>query len=352
MNLDRFFLNSLPRIQAQLENWWNFGEQETPCLLITLAPQDGDAYEEVPLERWWKDRDFIIERQMKLMETQRYFGQAMPFHYVDCSSSAMAGVLGARMQLVNRDTMWAYPCFETVEQVIEMPLGRDTFWYAQARALTERSVALAKDHHFVTLFAMEGITDILAGLYGTENFLADLLEKPQAVKRAMEHVKRLWIELFDEFQEILKQTGNGGGIGWAGIWAPGTTFPMQEDFSYMISNRMFREFVLPHVRDMADAMEYPFYHLDGIGAIPHLESLLEIERLRVIQWIPGAGKERIGDWYPLIRRILAAGKSVQAFATAPEVDELVAEVGTRGLLITVTASDEEAEQLSEKYHLY
>jgi hypothetical protein len=72
----------------------------------------------------------------------------------------------------------------------------------------------------------------------------------------------------------------------------------------------------------------------------------------VIQWIPGAGKERISDWYPLIRRILAAGKSVQAFATAPEVDELVAEVGARGLLITVTASEEEAEDLAEKYHLY
>ena len=351
MNLGRFFSNSLPEIQAKLENWWNYSEQEHPCLLITIPPENAETYDDVSLESWWKDRAFIIERQMKLMEGQRYFGQAVPFHYVDCSSSAMAGVLGANMQLVNRDTMWAYPCFETVEQVIDMELRRDTFWYAQARALTEQSVALAKDHHFVTLFAMEGITDILAGLYGTENFLADLLEKPQAVKRAMEHVKRLWIELFDEFQGILKQTGNRGGIGWAGIWAPGTTFPMQEDFSYMISNRMYREFVLPHVRDMVDAMEYPFYHLDGIGAIPHLEALLEIERLRVIQWVPGAGKERIADWYPLIRRILEAGKSVQAFTRADEVDELVKEVGARGLLITVDAKLEEAEKLAEKYPL-
>jgi len=351
MNMGRFFSNSLPEIQAKLENWWIFGEQEFPCLLITLPPEEADEYVAVPLERWWKDRDFIIERQMKLMESQRYFGQAVPFHYIDCSSSAMAGVLGANMQLVNRDTMWAYPCFETVEQVTDMELRRDTFWYAQARALSERSTALAKDHHFVTLFAMEGITDILAGLYGTENFLADLLEKPREVKRAMEHVKRLWIELFDEFQGILKRSGNRGGIGWAGIWAPGTTFPMQEDFSYMISNRMYREFVLPHVRDMVDAMEYPFYHLDGIGAIPHLEALLGIERLRVIQWVPGAGKERIADWYALIGRILEAGKSVQAFAKADEVDELVKEVGARGLLITVDANLEEAEKLAEKYHL-
>ncbi len=351
MNMERFFLNSLPKIQATLENWWNFGEQGYPCLLITIPPEAADAYEDVPLERWWKDQDFIIQRQMKLMENQRYFGQAMPFHYIDCSSSAMAGVLGANMQLVNRDTMWAYPCFDSVEQVIDIPLKRDTFWYAQARSLTEQSTARAKDHHFVTLFAMEGITDILAGLYGTENFLADLLEKPREVKRAMEHVKRLWIELFDEFQGILKQTGNRGGIGWAGIWAPGTTFPMQEDFSYMISNRMYREFVLPHVRDMIDAMEYPFYHLDGIGAIPHLDALLEIERLRVIQWVPGAGKERIADWYPLIRQILEAGKSVQAFTRADEVEELVKQVGARGLLVTVDATIDEAERLVEKYHL-
>lgn len=348
---NNFITLRLPSIQAKLESWWEFGDQEFPCLLFTLPPENPKLVPDTDdLEKWWKDTDFIVDRQMKLMANQRYFGQAVPFHYVDCSSSAMSGVLGARMQLVNKDTMWAYPCFESVEQVAEMALTRDTFWYRQARTLTERSVSLAKDNHFVSLFAMEGITDILAGLFGTENYLVDLVLKPDQVKRASEHVKRMWIELFHEFQQIIDQTGNYGSIGWAGIWAPGSHFPLQEDFSYMISHAMYREFVLPHVIDMIEVMDYPLYHLDGIGAIPHLDSLLAIDKLKAIQWVPGAGKERLQDWYELIERILRGKKSVQVFAEPDEVDDLVKHVGARGLLITVqNASQQEAEELVIKY---
>ena len=344
-----FFTEKLPEIQTSLETWWEHGEQEKPCVLITIPPENLPGLPVTnDLEKWWKDIDFTINRQIVLMENQHYYGEAVPFHYIDCSSSAMSGVLGSKMQLVNKDTMWAYPCFDTVEQVAEMALGRDTFWYQHARTLTERSVAMAKDHHFVSLFAMEGITDILAGLYGTENFLVDLVEKPEAVARAAEHIKRIWIELFTEFQEILSKTGNFGQIGWAGIWAPGTHFPMQEDFSYMISGAMFRKFVLPHVSDMVDAMEYPLYHLDGIGALPHLPMLLQLSKLRAIQWVPGAGKERIREWYDVIKMILNSGKSVQVFIQADELEDLVTHVGSRGLLATVSATVEEAEKLMEE----
>lgn len=349
--LKELFSTQLPAIQEKLSAWWEFAEQKHPCLLITLPPDRGVGLPDTDdLNRWWMDTDFILHHQMKLIEGQQYFGQAIPFHYIDCSSSAMSGVLGARMQLVNKDTMWAYPCYERVEQVVDMALRRDTFWYRQARSLTEKSVAKAKDHHYVSLFAMEGITDILAGLYGTENFLADLVEKPNEVSQAAEKIKRIWIDLFQEFQGLLSHTGNRGGIGWAGIWAPGTHFPMQEDFSYMISNRMFKRFVFPHLMDMVDAIEYPLYHLDGVGALSHLETLLSITKLKAIQWVPGAGKESIVQWYPLIQRILSMRKSVQVFAEVAEVDDLVKNVGSRGLLITVRAeSVDEAEKLVERY---
>jgi hypothetical protein len=346
-----FFATRLPEIQARLENWWNHGEQENPLLLITLPPP---ASANIPdtgdLDRWWMDVDFIIDRKMKLFDHERYYGVAVPFHYIDRSASALAGVLGAHMKFVDKETMWAYPCFESVEQVAEVLLDRTNIWYQKASELTRRSAALAHDHHFIGLWALEGMTDNLAGLYGTENFLVDLIRKPREVARAMENIKRIWIDLFREFNAMIAASGNRGGIGWAGIWAPGTTFPLQEDVSYMISNAMFREFLLPHLCDQIDAMEYAFYHLDGIGAIQHLDTLLGIAKLRVIQWVPGAGKERVGDWYELIRTILEAGKSVEVFAKPGEVADLVKNVGPRGLLISVEATEEAAQRLVDRYY--
>jgi hypothetical protein len=285
---------------------------------------------------------------MKVIDGQRYFGQAVPCHFVDRSASAMSGVLGARMQMIDQETMWAYPCYESVDQVAEVALDRESPWYQTAYEITRRSVALAKGHHYVSVWPLEGVSDILPGLYGTENFLVDLIHKPQEVARAMEQVKRIWIELFHEFSGMIAQCGNRGGIGWAGIWAPGTTFPLQEDVSYMFSKDMYQKFCLPHLLDFIDAMDYAFYHLDGVGAIKHLDTLLGIPKLRVIQWVPGAGKERVSDWYELIRKILAAGKSIQVFARPWEVDDLVKNVGARGLLITVDASKEEALRLIDR----
>lgn len=64
----------------------------------------------------------------------------------------------------------------------------------------------------------------------------------------------------------------------------------------------------------------------------------------------GAGQEAVRPWYPLIRRILAAGKSIQVFARPEEVDELVREVGPRGLLISCGAvSAAEADRLRARY---
>ena len=345
------FDSRLPAIQSRLENWWQSGDQEQPCLLFASGPVDSTALPDTDdLWTWWTDVNFIIDRLIKRLDGQRYCGDAVPHHYVDLGSSAIAAILGAEMETLDKRTVWAHPTLDSLDQIHDVRVDRDGLFYRVLRETTERSVALAKDHHFVSHFALNGITDTMAALYGTENLLVDMATRPGQVAKAMEHLKRIWVEVFDEFQAILDQTGNRGSIGWAGIWAPGSTFPIQEDFSYMISGEMFRQLCLPHVVEMVEAMECPFYHLDGEAALVHLDALLDIQKLRVIQWVPGAGKERIDLWYDVIQRVLEAGKSVQVFAQAGEVDNLLKHVGTRGVLITLTdATEQEAMALCERF---
>ena len=263
----------------------------------------------------------------------------------------MAVILGAEMQYLDKETVWPHPQLESAEQICDISLDRDNFFYKLLREITERSVALSDRHHFVTLFALGGIADTVAALYGIENLLVDMITKPASVKRAMKHTKKIWLEVFEEFQSILNQSRNSGGIGWAGIWAPGSTFPIQEDFSYMISNEMFREFCLEHIKDMVDVMDYPLYHLDDKASLSHLDTLLGIKEFKAIQWIPGAGMEALPQWYDIIRRILGAGKSVQLFGQIEEVEPLLETVGTRGILVSIekNITPEEAVVL-EKYY--
>jgi len=331
----------LPRcIEHRLRNWWEFGDQEHPCILASVRrPDASPAPDTDDVTRFWTDVDYIVERKMAEIDAQEYLGVAVPYHYVDQGSSAMAGVLGCRMTFVDKTTVWADPVLNSGEAVADVALDRNSVIYRRIQEITARSAALAHDHHFVAPFALEGMSDLMAALYGIENFLIDLIDKPEVVKRGMTRLKELWLQSFSEIQTMIRGSGNSGGIGWVGIWAPGSTFPLQEDVAYNLSPDMFRSFCLPHLHDQIAAMEYPFFHLDGVGMIPHLDMLLDIPKLKAIQWGPGAGKERLGQWYGLIRRILSAGKSVQVFAQSEEVDSLVQNVGARGLLVILTDTE-------------
>ena len=344
---------NLQEIQAYLENWWNHGEQKYPCIKAIKQPAHQSHIPDTQdLCKWWTDVDFVIKRQMRLMDNQKYMGVAVPYHYVNLGASAMAGVLGAEMEYVNQSTIWAHPNPKliTIDQVFDVQLERTNFFYRLVHEITRRSAALAKNHHFIAPFALGGAADTLAGLYGSENLLIDMIQNQQSVARAMAMVTQVWIEVFKEISELIAESGNCGGVGWTGVWAPGTTFPIQEDFSYMISSEMFERFCLPQIRNMADAMDYPIYHLDGKGAVRHVESLLKIDNIKAIQWEPGAGGGDIKQWYDLIRYILNSKRSVQICARAEEVEDLVKNVGARGLLIGIAnPATEEAARLFDKY---
>lgn len=332
-----FAFERMGGIGARLAAWWHGEGQERPLLVCTVPGAVGAPPETAgDLDRWWTDASFRTEQAMRAIDAATCHYEAVPYHYVDFGSSAMASLLGARMEFVDRETVWAYPVYDSVEEAAEASIDRSSPYYRYLRRLTELSSERAPGHHYVTLFALGAPGDTLAAIYGTERLLIDMIERPNRVEQAMGRMKRLWIECLHEFNRIIDTAGNPGNVGWAGVWAPGTTFPMQEDFSYMISPDMFRRFCLPHIVDMVDVLEYPMYHLDGMGAIGHLDALLDIVGLRVIQWVPGAGHERIDRWYDLIRHVLDRGKSIQVFAEADEIPGLVAAVGTRGLLVTVT----------------
>lgn len=339
-------------VKDRLSNWWAHGDQEFPCILAETP--NADYATSVPdtddLRRFWTDTDFVMDRSMAHIKATTYHGLAVPFHYIDQGSSAMACVLGCPMEFVDKETTWAHECLSSIEDVPGVTLRDDNPVFARILELTRWSAGLAANHHLVAPFALEGMTDVMAALYGMENFLMDLIEQPEAVERGMTHLKNIWLTAFAQVQKEIAKSGNGGGCGWVGIWAPGTTFPIQEDVAYNLSPDMFRRFCIPHIQDEVAVMDYPFFHLDGTGMLPHLDALLEIKALPAIQWQPGAGKEAIALWYDVLRKILAGGKSVQVYAEPHEVDDLVRAVGARGLMIKLTrATPDDVARLLERY---
>jgi 5-methyltetrahydrofolate--homocysteine methyltransferase len=64
----------------------------------------------------------------------------------------------------------------------------------------------------------------------------------------------------------------------------------------MIGPKMFRRLSLPDLKATCQRLGRSFYHLDGVGQIPHQPYLLGIEELDGMQWIPGDGKPDCSSW--------------------------------------------------------
>lgn len=94
-----------------------------------------------------------------------------------------------------------------------------------------------------------------------------------------------------------------------------------------------------------------FYHLDGPGQLPHLDSLLSISKLKGIQWIPGAGAPDYKQWPDVYRKIRDAGKLIQLFGDVDTLYTVEEQLGSaEGIVFTGTARNEaEAIHCLERY---
>ena len=136
------------------------------------------------------------------------------------------------------------------------------------------------------------------------------------------------------------------------LWCPGKWYPLQCDFSAMISPEMFETFVAPYLREQCRWLDHSIYHWDGPGQIPHLEILLDIPELDGIQWTPGAGNPDVASpkWFPLYERIQQKGKLLVLLGVAAnDVERVLQELSPKGLLISAYCeSENEARELLRK----
>ena len=114
------------------------------------------------------------------------------------------------------------------------------------------------------------------------------------------------------------------------------------DFSYMISSEHFHEFVLPELKAELDWLPHSVYHLDGVGSLTHLDTLLSLEKLHGIQWVPGHGKPSPLQWIELYQKIQKAGKGLQIGCSASEVIPLCEALDPQGVQLSTGGLDEDS----------
>ena len=343
------------RIKKDYTAWWR-GELSRPLLYISGVAEGGNASDLPAFPAFLTNFPLdvtpveVVHKFVETLARQRYVADTFPYFLINFGPGVLSAFLGAKL-LTRPDTVWFKPADGVSLSNLRIEFDESAYWWQRVKSITETSVEMIGHIVQITFTDMGGNLDILAGLVGTEPLLRGLLDHPNDVHRALERITEVWLECYDELYAIIRRRCPGTQA-WAPTWAPASTYMLQSDFSFMISPDMFKEFVLPDLESCCDHVEYSFYHLDGVGEIPHLEHLLSLDKLRGIQWIPGAAKPIASEWPDLLRRIRDGGKLAQIYTDCSGVRKICREIGGKGFLFVVGDAMplEEAEAFVEEIH--
>ncbi len=158
---------------------------------------------------------------------------------------------------------------------------------------------------------------------------------PEKVKAALQDVCRVHTEVMEALATAL-DVSTYGSVNIECAYVAGRQSRPQCDVSCMISDEMFREFVVPCLISEGDDADAFIYHLDGPGALRHVEALCEIKDLDLIAWVPGAG-QKDEDWSSLHEKIDLLGKGHSQYrATQQQIIDSWSHYQSRKLIFGTT----------------
>ncbi len=338
--------------RKRIEAWWykEIIDRVPIKVIVPCRPIELSEKKIKNLEDYWTDPEKVIPRLESQIESIYWAGEAFPIMFpVSIGMVAiLANYLGAPIEFLNTYTTWSEPIIDNWENRSKFRFNLHNRWWCLSSKLLERAVERAPNHYYVGIPDLNGPGEILSRLRGPERLAMDLIDNPGHVKKALEEINYAWLEYWKACVDIIHQH-IGGYLFWMGIWSESPSVDLQCDFSCMISPDMFNEFFLPFIEQQTEWIDRTIYHLDGPGAIRHLDALIDLPRLTGIQWIPGAGAPPMREWVPLLRRIQEAGKLIYISCEKEEVGFLLKELSPEGLLLqTYCNSVEGAKDLLKK----
>ena len=342
--------------KRRMEAWWRREVIDRVCIQVTAPRSEPWDVERIPVpprpptwEEYWTDLDYRIATTAESIRATYHGGEALPVLCPDLGPDLFACFFGAEPSFVGPNTAWVDPIIEDRASAPEFKIDESNRWWKLQLEFMRRAKDASQGRWITCMPDTHQGADCLVALRGRDRLALDFYDEPAWVKKAMEQLLEACLYSYDLYYGLLEPEREGGSLGWARVWGSGRTNVIQCDYLALVSPRISEEFIMPSLAAEARALDHAICHLDGPEALPHLDLLLEIPDIQAIQWVPGDGHRSMLQWIPLVRRIQAAGKSVQLFAWPHEIRTLLEELRPEGLLINTYCSSElEAKDLVEQ----
>ena len=323
------------KTRQRFNAFWERELIDRPPVNIILP---GEKKQEIPQKSYktheerWMDVEFRAMADAMSLENLNFFADSLPIAWPNLGPEFFSAMCGCRY-IFGESTTWTEPCLDDMQDYDK--LSEPDFSHPVFKAIdkyTDLLLEYGKGKFIVGLTDIHPGGDHLAALRDPQNLAFDMIDCPELVKDAL---KKSYVgsnRLYDYFYNKIKSFDPDMPITtWTPAISDQSFYVPSNDFSCMISKEMFDDVFLQGIADECKYFTHSIYHLDGPGALRHLDSLLSIPELDAVQWVFGAGNEGYHKWVKVYQKIQAAGKGIEMNCHVSELPMIFETLKPEGL---------------------
>lgn len=319
---------------ARQDAFWSREIIDRPCVSAYVRAPNPD-YPPPPAKTWpterdrWMDAEYVAESSLHQVMNTLCLGDALPTAWPNLGPDVFPAFFGCELEY-GTDTSWSVPIMQDWSQADRVAFSQENPYWRKIEEMTDALLEIGRGRFYTGITDIHTGGDAVAAFRDPINLNTDLLDCPEQVKDMIARVTGAYKQVHDHYYN--KLSSNGQAITtWTPITSSRRWYVPSNDFSCMVSKGMFDEFFLPGIVEECRHLEASIYHLDGPGALRHLDSLLQIPELNAIQWVYGAGNGRASDWIDVYKRCQDAGKGVEIWLSPDEVDVMIENLRPEGV---------------------
>lgn len=344
--------NNFDETISHFDRWWL--RKDGTTLLVADLKRPGPMYNNI---QEFTNIDLAYERHCKYLNTGSFYGDTIPDMSSYLGPGSLCTFIGAQ-PLYSDKTIWYKESCTTSDQVLKnckkfLNNSYEEFpWYKWSLKATQYYKDNSKDDYVASMPDLQQNLDIIAAVMGADKMFIEMIDFPDKIHELLDTLYYVWEKAFNAHWDIIRSDDGYSAYTHYNIMGEGRTSVLQSDISCMMSEDMFNEFELPYLKKQCKILDNVIYHLDGPGAVRHLDSILSIDDISAVQWVPGAGSAGNSDecWYHLYDKIVHKGKGLYVFLWPNEIDAFIEKYGNGRILIrTLVDSAEEQKMLVNKY---
>jgi hypothetical protein len=330
-------IDNWEHIQNRYDEFWARENHDRPLLFVTSG-KDGTDYSQMPkqldsIDDRWLDFPNVVARNRFRLENTYYAGEAFPYYMPNLGPDILGAILGCDIKF-GEYTSWAEPIINNWGDYDIPALDSRNKWFQLMTELTDLAVADAKGDFLVGITDIHAGADAMVSLRGPQNLCLDLYDCPEKI---MDLPEKIWPLAQAFYNDQYERTTHGaiGPATWLPVYHRQKWYVTSCDFICMISPGMFEQFILPELLLEASYFDANLFHLDGPGALKHLDRLLQIPTINGIQWVTGDGAPPPSKWKDVLVKIQNAGKNIHISVSPDELPVLAQYLAPEGVLLNV-----------------